>query len=327
MALDVSAPKVGYATDAKQKYREDVWSCLLPAWHEAKADDRAHVLIMPSREGLEIDYLVSMGVPQDRIIAIDRSAAVIATSRWRKEFPKVKFFSTQVGDAYKKINAKGYVVACANLDYCTNFSTDFVEQTKSFISNVARFNFFRFGVTVAKGREGGALTLMLKKFAPSVCETIYEPRLAGLFAVADIKGFGVCGEGKYVSGKNPMAWGVFKYLSADKDELKNQHVAELCERLSEIAKRHGCDKEIDKAAAGIAKSYCDKFYEWEKSVRPIDKIYPSKLLESCWDMSAGRPSLIVEDIINEAKSVSYRLSEGMPVTTARGKLRWIAISD
>lgn len=324
--LDISAPENGYTTDAKQKYREAVWSCLLPAWHEAKSDDRAHLLIMPSREGLEIDYLVLMGVPQERIIAIDKSAAVIATSRWRKEFPQVKFFSTEVGDAYKKINAKGYVIACANLDYCTNFSTDFVEQTKNFISNVARFNFFRFGVTVAKGREGSALTLMLKKFSPSVCDVISEPRIASLFALTGLTGFGVCGEGKYTSGKNPMAWGVFKYLAADKNELRDKHVSELSELLSGLAKKHASDNEIDKAAGDIIKVYVHRFQEWKSRNRPIEKINPSSPLHSGWDMSKMRETLVSDHIINEAKNTSYRLSQGMPPTSARTKLQWIDLN-
>lgn len=206
MALDVSAPKDGYATDAKQKYREDVWSCLLPAWDLWKHDERAHVLILPSREGLEIDHLVSLGVPECRIVAIDKSAAVIATSHWRKKFPNVKFFTTSVGDAWIKIKKAGIVISAANLDFCSNFCDGLIQEYSSFVNNCPRFEGARIAATVAKGREGKALVSMLKKFAQHLSQ-YKEPRCAALMSCSGLDGEHMLwGQGDYVSGRNPMSW-------------------------------------------------------------------------------------------------------------------------
>jgi hypothetical protein len=206
MALDVSAPKSGYATDAKKKYRQEVWSCLLPAWHLWKHDERAHVLILPSREGLEIDHLISLGVPENRIVAIDKSAAVIATSHWRKKFPSVKFFTTSVGDAWVKIKKSEIVICAANLDFCSNFCHALIQEYAYFVRKCPKFEGARIAATVAKGREGKALVAMLKKFAPHLSE-YNEPRCAALLSCSNLDHEHMLwGQGDYISGKNPMSW-------------------------------------------------------------------------------------------------------------------------
>jgi hypothetical protein len=204
------APKGGYDTPEKQAYRKQVWDALLPAWEMAKGDARAHILLMPSREGLEIEHVLSLGIPQDRIIAVDRSAAVIATSIWRKKYPNVKFYASEVGDVWRKINRDGFVICAANLDFCSNFCDELVCQFSSFVKNTPRFTFFRIAVTVAKGREGKALVAMLKKAAPYIRE-IAEPRIAALL---DCSEWGnedllVWAQGSYISGRVPMAWAIF----------------------------------------------------------------------------------------------------------------------
>lgn len=206
----VSSPSLGYDTPKKQSYRNDVWKCLIHAWNDLRHDDRSHVLVMPSREGLEIEHVLSLGIPEDRIIAIDKSAAVIATSLWRKKFPKVKFFASTVGDCYKKINKKGWIIAAANLDFCTNFSESLVSEFKSFTSNISRLPRSRIAVSVSKGREGTALVLMLKTFAKDVYYgvDIQEPRIACLFSLCAMKDALLLGQGSYISGKMPMAWAV-----------------------------------------------------------------------------------------------------------------------
>lgn len=226
MALDVSAPKNGYNTDAKQKYREDVWSCLIPAWELCKYHDNAHVLIMPSREGLEIDHLISLGVPQERIVAIDKSAAVIATSIWRKKFPKVKFFTTSVGDAYKKINASNIIICAANLDFCSNFCESLIDEYRRFRTKTNQFECARIACTIAKGREGKALVSMIKKFAPHL-DQYNEPRCAALLSCSELDNEHMLwGQGDYVSGKNPMSWFVVSRSYIISSETR-RHISDL----------------------------------------------------------------------------------------------------
>jgi hypothetical protein len=226
MALDVSSPRDGYDTPEKQKYRADVWTYLLPAWELAKNEPRAHILLMPSREGLEIKHVLSLGIPQEKIIAIDKSAAVIATSKWRKDYPDVKFFAVTVGNCGEKIRKNGYVIAAANLDFCANFCDGLVSEYANFRDSCPQFNITRTAITIAKGREGKALVSMIKAFA-SEMEAYAEPRMAALMACANRKMEHVIwGQGSYVSGKNPMAWSVTSSFY-EKDDLKKNHIEEL----------------------------------------------------------------------------------------------------
>jgi hypothetical protein len=242
MALDFSAPKNGYDNPEKQKYRVDVWDCLIPAWNECCFDSRAHVLIMPSREGLEIDHLLSLGVPEDRIIAIDKSAAVIATSIWRKKFPKVKFFATTVGNCDEKLHKKGYVIAAANLDFCSNFCDEIVAEYRSFMIKAPKFQSSRVAVTIAKGREGKALVAMIKTFASRLCKYT-EPRIAALMACSGFQSEHlIWGQGSYVSGRNPMAWAV-----TSQNYIKKKAVSEHIAQLKAL--------DVEKCAAEVIKEY------------------------------------------------------------------------
>jgi|AntAceMinimDraft_13_1070369.scaffolds.fasta_scaffold25600_2 hypothetical protein len=219
------APSCGYQTPKKQKYREDVWAALLPAWVESQHDDRSHVLVMPSSGGEEIDYIVGLGIPPERIIAVDRSAAVIATSKWRKAHPTVKFFTSEIGDVWRKIDKLGAVIVAANLDFCTNFSDQLISQYASFCKNTTSFDCTRIAVTLAKGREGRALTAMVKAFAPH-SKTISDPRVAALMACAEVDSGIIWGQGEYVNNKSPMTWFVSSliYLAT---RAKADHLQEL----------------------------------------------------------------------------------------------------
>jgi len=225
MALDCKAPSVGYDTPEKAIYRRHVWAALIPAWELTKHDQSSHVLIMPSREGLEIPLLISMGVPEDRIIAIDKSAAVIATSKWRKSYPKVKFFAATVGNCGHKIKAKGWVVCAANLDFCSNFCEALIDEYYEFMS-CPKFPETRIAVTIAKGRESKALVSMLRRFGPSI-KGIEEKRIAALIACGNkSKEQIVWDQGGYTSNKNPMAWIVLSdnYI---KEKMLKDHIEEL----------------------------------------------------------------------------------------------------
>lgn len=261
MAIDVSAPKGGYATDAKQKYREDVWSCLFPAWDLWRHDDRAHVLVLPSREGLEIDHLVSLGIPQCRIVAIDRSAAVIATSHWRKKFPDVKFFTTSIGDAWIKIEKAGIVIAAANLDFCSNFCDGLIQEYSSFANKCPRFEGTRIAATVAKGREGKALVSMLKKFAPHLSQ-YNEPRCAALMSCSGLDGEHMLwGQGDYISGKTPMSW----FVMSD-SWIRSSFVRRHIETIKSL--------NVDKSAAAVKA----KFPNW-KSKRAVEHWFRDEVAE------------------------------------------------
>ncbi len=222
------SPRVGYDTPEKQHYRQRVWDALLPAWREASADDRAHILLMPSREGLEIGHVISLGIPEDRIIAIDESAAVIATSLWRKKYPRVKFFASTVGECAAKIKKTGAIIAAANLDFCSNFSDELVGQFGNFIRDISRFDSARLAVSIAKGREGKALTRMINLRGERTMQAYEEPRMAALMLCAGLTHQHIVwAQGGYVSGRMPMAWAVVSPTDYIEKRMIAAHIAEL----------------------------------------------------------------------------------------------------
>lgn len=222
-----SAPRKGYDTPEKQKYRQDVWAALIGGWVDYKHDPLAHVLLLPSSEGLEIDYVVSLGIPQDRVIAIDKSAAVIATSAWRKKYPDVKFMATTIGGCAEKLRKRKINVCAANLDFCSNFSADLIAQFSSFMAKAPLYEYARIGVTVAKGRESTATALLLKRFAKDL-QAYTEPRLGALMACADNvpDHHLILAQGAYKSGSYPMAWAVLSQNFVQ-EAWRTQHLKDL----------------------------------------------------------------------------------------------------
>lgn len=203
-----AAPKAGYNTEAKAKYRSDVWR------HLANARDLIHsptdkVLIMPSREGLEIDVALSHGIPRESLLCVDRSAAIIATSVWRKVHPDIAFMACDAGEAPERAMKRGWRIVAANLDLCGNFSEAMVQTVRRFWRGVRGQEDFILGLTVAKGREGSAISYLLNAAAKT---DGLDNRVAAILSAAEVYSPGIkmnmIGQGQYKSGAQPMAWAV-----------------------------------------------------------------------------------------------------------------------
>lgn len=209
----VRAPKTGYATDEKAKYREDVWSALGPIALEIMTDPRAYCLIMPSREGLEIDVAVKHGIPPEKIVCVDQSAAVIATSSWRKKWPQCRFFASKVSEIGAKLKKNNMRLAAANLDLCGNFSDETISEIDGFLLSAPTCKTYALAVTMMRGREGSIASRMLDR-----CDASYfqEKRLNGLFAETALQNnsWQFLAEGAYRSGKMPVAWMAIRRFDA-----------------------------------------------------------------------------------------------------------------
>lgn len=203
-----TAPKAGYDTLAKAGYRRAVWDAVTLE----RGAPRGKVLILPSSEGVEIDVALARGVQPEQLICVDRSAAVIATSRWRKAHPSVRFHAADIASVGAKIAASGDTVEFANLDLCGQVSQETVDQIKSFLRACPLANEYVISITVAKGREGRALATLMQaqgglRGLPACSRLRALCRMCGLTNGATQKVI-VLGEGTYVSGKHPMAWAV-----------------------------------------------------------------------------------------------------------------------
>lgn len=215
MECEVRSPKNGYDNDDKSLYRHDVWSCLAPATIHNLSNPNAYWLIMPSREGLEIDVAVSYGIPADRIVCVDQSAAVIATSGWRKRWPSCKFFASKISDVGGKLKKKNMVIAAANLDLCGNFSEETIDEIDAFVSEAPLVNNYALAITMMKGREGSALVRVLSAMYDHGVTPFREKRINALFSVTCMGGMAwrKLKEGSYTSSKMPVSWAAIQCVN------------------------------------------------------------------------------------------------------------------
>ena len=223
--VEVRGPDGGYDIPEKENYRNAVWSVLAPATKRFLSDDRAVWLILPSREGLEIEVAVKFGIPPERIVCVDKSAALIATSKWRKTWPQCRFYACDVADVGEKLKRDGLVIAGANLDLCGNFSEENISTIEGFVSNAPRFDGGAVCITMMKGREGAALFRLLDKMNGDLdLSFVEEKRIKALLVCSDVfsgghwgNGFrwSLIGQGSYIASRMPVAWVVLQAESIE----------------------------------------------------------------------------------------------------------------
>jgi len=187
-AVKRRAPKEGYDNDVKMEYRHKVWSTLAPKVKDKlKEDSNAKVLLLPSKEGIEIDVAIEYGINPEQIIAIDENPALLAHAQWKDKIPKENRFGCKVSKIGKKIEEKGWYLAGANLDFCNTFSEELINEINTFFKNTPIWRRFSFCVTMGKGRESKALYLLLKHIdTPDIFK---HDRLATLYEMMNLGGF------------------------------------------------------------------------------------------------------------------------------------------
>ena len=179
------APKNGYDHNMKQEYRDNVWSNIFPIISYYLTDDKAKVLLLPSKEGLEIDTAIKYGIKPEQIIAIDENPALIAVSEWRKKYPEVNYFGCKVSKVGEKIKKNGWYLLASNLDFCNNLSDEVINETKAFLKETPLHHNFVFAFTLMKGRESKGITHFM-----DVLNKDYDincRRIASYLSVCDFK--------------------------------------------------------------------------------------------------------------------------------------------
>lgn len=186
-AVKRRAPKGGYDNESKQEYRENVWSHLAPKVKPLLANnENARVLLLPSKEGLEIDVAIKHGINPKQIIAIDENPALLAHAQWKDKIPKENRFGCKVSKIGKKIDSNGWTLVGANLDFCNTFSEELINEINSFFKYTPIHDRFSFCVTMGKGRESKALYLLLQHIeTPDIFE---HDRLATLYEMINLNG-------------------------------------------------------------------------------------------------------------------------------------------
>lgn len=245
VAGDRRAPKAGYNTDPKAQYRESVWDHLQVAKTLATSKNDK-ILIMPSREGLEIDVAIKHGIKPENILCIDQSAALIANSPWRRVHPKIAFMACDVAETPERAAKKGWRIVSANLDLCGNFSEAMVQTVKRFWDGVKHLPQFYLGLTVAKGREGSAIAYLLNQQGAG---QFGDPRLSAMLQAAQVTAsprLECIATDTYTSGRVPMAWCVVRF---ENEAIIQAELRAVRDRLQGAANRGDYEEGLEIIAA------------------------------------------------------------------------------
>lgn len=217
----VRAPKGGYDFEAKNEYRHKVWSCFAKHLNVKKAV----VLFLPSKEGLEIPIALKYGFKEENLIAIDDCPAVIAVSKWRKKYPKIKFYGNSLARAGERITADKIKIDAANLDLCGNISTPMIKQLKGFFSSGCLKGYTIISLTMLSGRETQAVNTIANLYIEKNRGYYtgfgdFDKRIQVMCSIIEGVLFGEtrirynC-QGNYKSGKMKMVYGVFEIMSVE----------------------------------------------------------------------------------------------------------------
>jgi hypothetical protein len=230
MSDRVRSPKEGYDFASKAEYRQRLWRCF--ADHLGEHVSKCHVAIMPSREGLELPILRELGVKESHIHAIDSSAAMLATAKWRGDFPEVNVYGNELARAMERIVERigPGKIRVANLDLCGGFTSAMVESITGVFRSGALAHPAFVSITMLKGREHPATIAALRLSAKH--NTGRDLRIGSIAAVLeneiDVLSQPIA-QGEYRSKTQTMVWEASLY--AHRDMLK-----------FEISKRMPCGK-------------------------------------------------------------------------------------
>lgn len=216
---DFRGPEFGYKSEAKNNYRNSVWDSMIAHAKTIMAnDDSGVILIMPSKQGFEIDTLIGHGVPESRIVCVDESPALIASSKWREKYKTIRGYGCKISEVGRRLAKDKKRVAAANLDFCNNFSSELIDETEAFISSIPKCNDFAFSVTVMRGRESTVSNKLMQLVESEGFQRIDEKRLRCLFSIVCNQGHYdhfVLGQGLYTHNRAPMGWASILCCSPD----------------------------------------------------------------------------------------------------------------
>ncbi len=208
MAVRIRAPKNGYNFKEKNMYRHKVWS----VFAEKTNPETATVLFLPSKEGLEIPIALSYGFKEENLIAVDDCPAIIATSKWRKEYPKIRFYGNSLIRAAERIKNEGITIDAANLDLCGNISMPMIDAVTGFVFSGCLSGNSVLALTVLNGRESTAINTLADLYLKEKAYTSdFSKRLQVFFSlIHGYHGYYLTHEtqGEYKSGSQKMSYGI-----------------------------------------------------------------------------------------------------------------------
>ena len=116
--MNRSAPSAGYDFGNKRQYRRDIW-CEAAEFCAHKKND-AHVLLMPSSEGDEIEVAEQYGFKRRNMHVVDKNPAILAHLTRRYPGINTSGYGCDVMEALSKIAERGIKLSVANFDLCSH---------------------------------------------------------------------------------------------------------------------------------------------------------------------------------------------------------------
>uniref|UniRef100_A0A6M3KWW9 Uncharacterized protein n=1 Tax=viral metagenome TaxID=1070528 RepID=A0A6M3KWW9_9ZZZZ len=202
-----------YLSAEKAQYRESVWS----AFAEAVPDvTTARVLFFPGRHGLEIPVALSHGFKEENLIACDENAAIIATAKWRKEYPAIRCYGTSLSRTIPRLAQDGVRLDAANLDFCSSLCHDLMSDICMLLDSQPAEAGMNLAVTILKGREDKAVADMARLVFRETNGAVDRLRVIQAWLARNGYFNRTLHRGEYRSGSKNMAFAVFATRHRDK---------------------------------------------------------------------------------------------------------------
>jgi len=203
-------PSHEYSNEQKAQYREAVWVTFAGALPDPAT---AKVLFFPSKHGFEIPVALRHGFQEANLIACDENAAVLATAKWRKDYPAVRCYGTSLSRTITRLVQDNVRLDAANLDFCSNLCHSVMADIHALLSTQENKNGLNLGVTLMKGRED--------KTVADIARLVFCENTGAVDRVGVVQswlahwGYGsrLLLRGEYRSGTKNMVFAAFKTLS------------------------------------------------------------------------------------------------------------------
>lgn len=238
-AVQPKGPASGYDTDSKAQYRKDVWASFPQHAIDACINDAdTYALLLPAKQGQEIQTAMDRGVPEHKIICVDENPALIAVSEWRKTHPTCKFYGCYLSDVADKLTRDGRKIGVANFDLCNNFGEELIAESSAFFS-MPRYDGACVAITIAKGRETNGTNILLDIILGRSNLPIPDKRAAALVSTLfhnpfmDKGGWVIYNQGSYRTNKVPMTYIVLGRLPIAYFEEKFVEIRDHAKKLDQ----------------------------------------------------------------------------------------------
>lgn len=142
-------PRTGYNFGNKKQYRRIIWK----AFREfVNNKPQKSALLLPSKEGAEIEVALDNGFKQSDLHVIDRNPAIVATLK--RKYPYINTYGVDIEEALFRIPVHEIVVA--NFDLCGPVSNELFRVFDAVRRSATLAEHSLIAITTLRGRDSRA---------------------------------------------------------------------------------------------------------------------------------------------------------------------------